>query len=428
MSDRRSFVKRLRSAVSAMFGSTQLSSADDGWLFRAVSAVSKTGVSVSEFSALNLSPVFACVTLIADAMMDFPVDIVRREGRSRTQVPDHPVAALLNGSANPETGGRSMRQTLQIHTLLWGNGYAEIQRRGNGDPVALWPLTPWATRPEIAFARDGSREFRYATSINGRSFKLPPDDVFHLKGWSIDGLCGISPIGVARNAIGMGLAMEEFGSKFFLNDAKSGGFVMHPGKLGPAAIRNIEGSFGPATAETPGGQGGLERAHKIKVLEEGTKFVSTTIPPEDAQFLGSREFQIAEIARIYRVPLALLQAMEKTTSWGTGIEQLRLAFVTWTLSPWVARWEEEIGRKLLTEAERAAGFTVKYNLNALLRGDMAARAGFYASGITDGWMSRNEAREKEDMEPKDGLDEMLQSANTVPMGTPPSGGDNADAI
>jgi hypothetical protein len=151
----------------------------------------------------------------------------------------------------------------------------------------------------------------------------------------------------------------------------------------------------------------------VKVLEEGTKFLPTTVSPEDSQFLGSREFQLAEVARIYRVSLVLLSSLQGSTVWGTGIEQLMIGFVTWTLGPWIKRWEEELGRKLLTEDERAAGFYVKFNVNALLRGDMAARAGFYKAGIVDGWLTRNEVRGLEDRNDLPGLNEPLMQANMM---------------
>lgn len=202
--------------------------------------------------------------------------------------------------------------------------------------------------------------------------------------------------------MGMMLALEEFGAKFFANDMKSGGFLMHPGRLGVRGRENIRGRDGQATAapENPAAavekQGGLDNAHRVKVLEEGMKFIQTTIPPEDAQFLGTREFQIAEIARMYDVPLVMLQSMEKTSSWGSGIEQLMLGFITNTVAPWIAATEQEYDWKLFTEAERERGLRVKFNMNALLRGDMEARAAFYKAMFEMG-MTINQILALEDM-------------------------------
>jgi HK97 family phage portal protein len=333
-----------------------------------------------------------------------PIDVYRRQGKKREPQVGHPVSVLLAGSANEDMGASSMVRTLQMHTLLWGNGYAEVERTRRGDVAGLWPLLPDRTRPKVDFP-NGRRQLSYVSTIDQRRVTLPPARVVHLMGYSFDGICGMSPIYVARNAIGMGLAMEQFGSKFFANDAKSGGVLMHPGKLNEKARTNIADSFH--------GQGGAENSHRVKVLEEGMKFVPTTVSPEDSQFLGSREFQLAEASRIWRVSLVLLASLTGSTVWGTGIEQLMIGFVTWTLGPWIDRWEEELGRKLLTEEERAAGFYIKFNVNALLRGDMAARAGFYKAGIVDGWLTRNEVRGLEDRNDLPGLDEPLMQANMM---------------
>jgi HK97 family phage portal protein len=203
----------------------------------------------------------------------------------------------------------------------------------------------------------------------------------------------------------MGLAMEKFGAKFFANDSKSGGFLQHPGKLGDEGVKNVAAGFNA--------QGGPDNAFKIKVLEEGMKFISTTIPPDDAQFLSSREFQVAEIARIYRVPLVLLQSMEKSSSWGSGIEQMMIGFVVWTIQPWLVRWEQEMNRKLLSDAERAAGYFIKFNLNALLRGDMKARGQFYKDLFGIGAINPNEIRSLEDMNPYDDGDQFRVPLNMV---------------
>jgi HK97 family phage portal protein len=293
---------------------------------------------------------------------------------------------------------------MAYHQVLWGNGYQEIEVNGKGEAMGLYPLLPDRTAPRRT---DDRQDVVYQTSIDGTSIDLTKERVLHVPAMSFDGYIGTSPIAVARQALGLAIAAEEFGAKFFANDAKSGGFLMHPAKLSDQAHKNLK--------EDHQRQGGLDNAHRVKVLEEGMKFVQTTIPPEDAQFLGTREFQIAEIARIFRVPLVLLQSMEKATSWGTGIEQMMLAFLTWTLNPWIIRTEQEMNRKLFTQRERDAGLFVKLNVNALMRGDMAGRSAFYKSGIDGGWMTRNEAREKEDMNPLPGLDEPLVPLN---MSTP----------
>jgi HK97 family phage portal protein len=319
-------------------------------------------------------------------------------GSAAEEVIDHPLSQRLGLRPNEFMNSRTLRKTVQGHALLWGNGYVEIERNQRGQAVGLWPLVPWNTAPE---RKDG--RLRYRTVIEGETFLIDHDNVLHIMDITQDGYVGRSQIHLARQAVGMALAMEEFGAKFFANDAKSGGFLLHPGHLSGQAKLNIGQPKQDAAPENPGTrlekQGGLENAHRVKVLEEGMKFVPTTIPPEDAQFLGSREFQIAEIARIYDVPLILLQSNEGTTAWGTGIEQLMIGFVQQTIAPWIGAWEQELNFKLFTEAERKSGYYVKFNMNALLRGDMAARAAFYKDIFSMAGLSPNQLCTLEDMDP-----------------------------
>lgn len=363
------------SLFGSAFGQSD-SISKDGWFIRALGARTSAGVMVSEFTAMKIPAVYACINRIANPVARFPLGIFQKDAKGNAvPVTQHPMSSKLGLRPNEFMSSRTLRKACQGHALGWGNGYMEIERNNGGEAVGLWPLLPWATRP----VKDGDN-LSVRTTIGGQQFDLSHDDVVHVMDLSQDGYVGLSQIALARNAMGMALAMEEFGGKFFANDAKSGGFLLHPGKLSATAKDNI-GQGNKAAADNPAAtlekQGGLDNAHRVKVLEEGMKFIQTTIPPEDAQFLGSRDFQIAEIARIYDVPLVLLQSHEKTTSWGTGIEQLMIGFVRQTIDPWIAAWEQEFNWKLFTDAQRAAGMYVKFNMNAMLRGDMAARSAFY---------------------------------------------------
>lgn len=379
-----------------------------GWFVRMLGGgKTKAGVPVSEYTALQLPVVYACVNRIANPISRFPLGMFRRldDGSRRpVKAEEHPLARQLGVRPNEHMSSRTLRKTTQGHALLWGNGYLEIERNRRGQSVGMFPLLPDRTRP---VREDG--EYAFRTTIDGESIKLPHDDVIHIMDQSQDGFVGISQIAMARQAIGMGLAMEEFGAKFFANDAKSGGFLMHPGRLNQQAKQNLRGENGERKAppDSPAAgleaQGGLENAHRVKVLEEGMKFISTTIPPEDAQFLGSREFQIAEVARIFDVPLVLLQSHEKSTSWGSGIEQLMIGFLRSTIEPWVDAWEQELNWKLFTAEEIDRGFYVKFNMKAMLRGDMKARAEFYAKLFGVGGFSPNRILELED---EDGIGEI----------------------
>lgn len=385
--------------ISARYGESGSIGSSDGWFVRMLGGgKSSAGTTVSEHTALYQPTVYACVNRISNPIAHFPLEIRQADGRGgSTKVTEHPMAQRISLRPNDYMSSRSLRKTTQGHALLWGNGYQEIERNQRGEAVGLWPLLPDRTRPH----RVGGK-LVVRTNIDGKTFELDHANVAHIMDLSHDGYIGYSQVAIAREALGMAKALEEFGGKFFANDMKSGGFLMHPGKLSPRAQQNVRGPNGQqqAAPESPAAQvekqGGLDNAHRVKVLEEGMKFISTTIPPEDAQFLGTREFQIAEIARMYDVPLVMLQSHEKSTSWGTGIEQLMLGFIRQTVAPWVEAIEQEYNWKLFTDEERKKGLFVKFNMNALLRGDMQARAAFYKAMFELG-MTINQILALEDM-------------------------------
>ncbi len=401
-----SFLSRLF-AIDRYLPSEPVSS-PGGWFVRMIGGgKTNAGVPVTEFSALKLPVVYACVNRISNPVAWFPLKMYRsRAAGGKALVAQgngpgqHPFAGRIGVRPNELMSSRTVRKTTQAHALLWGNGYQEIERNRRGQAVGLYPLLPDRTRP---VKENG--EFFFRSTIDGRNVTLDPNDVIHIMDQSQDGYLGISQVAMAREAVSMGLAMEAFGGKFFANDAKSGGFLLHPGKLSAGARQNIKGPNGEIgrNPENPASkldqQSGLDNAHRVKVLEEGMKFVQTTIPPEDAQFLGSREFQIAEIARIFDVPLVLLQSHEKTTSWGSGIEQLMIGFIRQTVGPWVDAWEQELNWKLFTDEEKEQGYYVKFNMNALLRGDMKTRAEFYNKIFSVGGFSPNRILQLEDEDP-----------------------------
>lgn len=387
-------------AVAARDGGGEVQRNDrDGWMTRwGGGSKTSAGTVVTETSALTLPAVYAAISAISKPIASLPFRLYQTvDGRKRI-ASEHPMARAMQVRANDRMTSNTLRKTVQAHALTWGNGYCEIERKRNGQAVALWPLLPDRTAPRLV-----DDVVRYHTNISGREVILPSEDVLHIHGLGFDGLVGYSPIRLARETIGIGKATESFGAKFFGNDAKSGGVIMHPGKLSGQAKNNIRQDFE--------GQGGPDNAHRIKVMEEGMKWVSTTIPPDDSQFLATREFTVADVARMYDVPLFLLQSMEKSTTWGSGIEQMLIGFVQLTLTDWAVTWEQEMDFKTLTEAERAAGYFWKIDLRGLMRGDMAARAAYYGDGIADGWLLRSEARDLEDLDPVEGLDEPLVPLN-----------------
>ena len=334
-----------------------------------------------------------------------------RKGRRRKGEGARPPALPpLHDEPNPEMRSFVFRETLMTHLLLWGNAYAQIIRNGRGEVVALYPLMP----NKMYVDRDANGQLYYsydrgsdeAIRDDRSTVILHPSDVLHIPGLGFDGLVGYSPIAMAKNAIGMAIACEEYGAKFFANGAAPGGVLEHPGTLkDPQRIRESwQAAFG-----------GSSNSNKVAVLEEGLKYTPITISPEQAQFLETRKFQINEIARIFRVPPHMVGDLEKSSF--SNIEQQSLEFVKYTLDPWVVRWEQSITRALLSHEEKSRYF-VKFNLEGLLRGDYQSRMNGYAIGRQNGWMSANDIRELENLDripAEEGGDLYLVNGNMLPL-------------
>lgn len=352
---------------------------------------SASGKRVNERSAMQMTAVYSCVRVLSEAVASLPLHVYRQNDKGgKEKATDHPLYFLLHDEPNPEMTSFIFRETLMTHLLLWGNAYAQVIRNGKGDVVALYPLMP--NRMNVDRDDKGRLYYEYtltqedAPTMKGSTVRLDPSDVLHIPGLGFDGLVGYSPIAMAKNAIGLGLATEEFGSKFFANGAAPSGVLEHPGVLkDPGKIRD-------SWTQTFGGSG---NSNKIAVLEEGMKYTPVSISPEQAQFLETRKFQITEIARIFRVPPHMIGDLEKSTF--SNIEQQSLEFVKYTLDPWVSRWEQAIVRSLLRPEEKKTYF-VKFNLDGLLRGDYQSRMNGYAVGINNGFMCPNDVRELENLD------------------------------
>ena len=281
------------------------------------------------------------------------------------------------------------RETLMTHLLLWGNAYAQIIRNGKGEIIGLYPLMP--NRMTVDRDSNGQIIYQYqmqdsdAHTGKSGSVTLRPSEVLHVPGLGFDGLVGYSPIAMAKNAIGLSIATEEYGAKFFANGATPGGILEFPGTVkNPESIRE---------SWNKGFSG--SNAHKVAILEEGMKYTPISISPEQAQFLETRKFQIDEIARIFRVPPHMVGDLEKSSF--SNIEQQSLEFVKYTLEPWIIRWEQSLNRALLTEKEKPDYF-VKFNVDGLLRGDYQSRMNGYAIARQNGWMSANDIRSLEQLD------------------------------
>ena len=352
---------------------------------------SSAGKRVNERSAMQMTAVYSCVRILAEAVAGLPLHLYRyKEDGGKEKALDHPLYLLLHDEPNPEMSSFVFRETLMTHLLLWGNAYAQIIRNGRGEVMALYPLMP----DRMAVDRDdkGQLYYEYTTSADdapiskGSIVRLKPSDVLHIPGLGFDGLVGYSPIAMAKNAIGLAIATEEYGSKFFANGAQPSGVLEHPGTIkDPQRVRDSWMSQ----------FGGSANSNKIAVLEEGLKYTPISISPEQAQFLETRKFQINEIARIFRVPPHMVGDLEKSSF--SNIEQQSLEFVKYTLEPWLVRWEQSIQRTLFSADEKKRYF-VRFNVEGLLRGDYASRMNGYAVGRQNGWMSANDIRELENLD------------------------------
>ena len=344
-------------------------------------------------------------------MAGLPLHFYRyTDNGGKEKAADHPLYFLLHDEPNPEMTSFVFRETLMTHLLLWGNAYSQIIRNGKGEVIALYPLMP--DRMNVERDSKGQLYYEYtvgmddAPTVKGSTVVLPPTEVLHIPGLGFDGLVGYSPIAMAKNAIGMAIACEEYGAKFFANGAQPSGVLEHPGTLkDPSRVRESwQSTFG-----------GSHNANKVAVLEEGMKYTPISISPEQAQFLETRKFQINEIARIFRVPPHMVGDLEKSSF--SNIEQQSLEFVKYTLDPWVSRWEQSMARSLLTAEEKKKYF-VKFNVDGLLRGDYQSRMNGYAVGRQNGWMSANDIRELENLDriPEElGGDLYLINGNMMPL-------------
>ena len=372
---------------------------------------SASGKQVNERTSMQMTAVYSCVRILSEAVASLPLNVYRyTDTGGKEKAFDHPLYRLLHDEPNPEMSSFIFRETLMTHLLLWGNAYAQIIRNGKGEVIALYPLMP--DRMTVDRDSNGGLYYKYrksnddAPTMESGVVSLAPSDVLHVPGLGFDGLVGYSPIAMAKNAIGLAIAAEEYGSKFYANGAAPSGVLEHPGTLkDPTRVRDSWNST----------FGGSSNSHKVAVLEEGMKYTPISISPNEAQFLETRKFQINEIARIFRVPPHMVGDLEKSSF--SNIEQQSLEFVKYTLDPWVIRWEQALYRTLLTEEEKKT-FFFKFNVEGLLRGDYQSRMQGYATARQNGWMSANDIRELEDLDriPAElGGDLYLINGNMLPL-------------
>ena len=367
---------------------------------------SASGKAVNERSAMQITAVYSCVRILSEAVASLPLHLYKYTDTGTEKATEHLLYFLLHDEPNPEMTSFVFRETLMTHLLLWGNAYAQIIRNGKGEVLALYPLMPDrmnVDRDELVYEYMVSQED--APINKGSTVKLSPSEVLHIPGLGFDGLIGYSPIAMAKNAIGLAIATEEYGSKFFANGATPSGILEYPGTVKePERVRESWNK----------GFGG-ENNHKVAILEEGMKYTPISISPNEAQFLETRKFQIDEIARIFRVPPHMVGDLERSTF--SNIENMSLEFVKYTLAPWVTRWEQSLSRCVFNDDEKRQLF-FKFNVDGLLRGDYQSRMNGYAIARQNGWMSANDIRnlEQQDQIPdEEGGNLYLINGNMLPL-------------
>lgn len=367
-----------------------------------------SGKRVNDRTAMQHTVVYACVRVLSEALAQLPLHVYEYTENGKERAIKHPLYFLLHDQPNPEMTSFIFRETLMSHLLIYGNAYSQIIRNGRGDVMGLYPLTP----DKMKVDRDDKNRLIYRYSRYDEAnpnlkeqgeIILKAEDVLHIAGLGFDGLVGYSPIAMAKNAIGISLACEEYGSTFFANGASPSGILEHPGVIkDPEKVRQgWQNAYGSGNS------------HKVAVLEEGMKYTPISIPNNEAQFLETRKFQVEEIARLYRVPLHMIGDLDRATF--SNIEQQSLEFVKYTLDPWLVRWKQALQKALFSDSEKGRYF-IKFNVEGLLRGDYASRMQGYSIGIQNGFLCPNDIRTLENMnlipEDKGGFTYMVNGSMT----------------
>ncbi|MCD6433707.1 MAG: phage portal protein [Sulfurimonas sp.] len=380
------------------------------WLSSMFSTRSASGVKVSVKTALEHTPVWSCVNILSESIGSLPLSVYKTEKKDKKTIKvkdhNHSLYNILQDEPNSEMMSFTFFQLVMLHLLLRGNFYAQIIRNNAGIVTGLYPLDN--EKMEVVRLESGVIAYVYNHSKSGR-LGLDAKEVIHFLGMSLDGIIGMSPISYNRHTIGASIAMETYGSTLFKNGATPSGVVSGSGvkKMSDEAFKRFKESFKDAYQ-------GMMNAGKPLFLEDGFEFKPVSISNKDGQYLESRRFTKEDIAAIFRVPSHMINILDKATF--SNIEHQSMQFVVDAIRPWAVRIEKEIKRKCFSAKEKKT-YYVKFNLGALLRGDTKSRYEGYESAITKGcWMSRNEARELEDLNPIDGLDEMIVPLNFAKEG------------
>jgi HK97 family phage portal protein len=391
-------LQRIKAGIMA--ATTATTRDKDGWFVEWAGGVSTaSGERVGNDSAMRLSAVYACINAISEDVAKLPLNVYQETDGGKQKMKGHPVYRMLHYQPNPHMTAMTFRQVLTSHCLSWGNAYAEIILDTNKRPAALMPLRPDRVMP---MKESGDGLFYRVISDDGAFVDLWPHEVLHIPGLGYDGLVGYNVIQYAREALGHAAALEKHGAAYFGNGATPGGLLVHPNRLSPQARQNLQ-DFHNREHQ------GASKANKLTILEEGMQYTKVSIPPNESQFIESRAFSIPEICRWFRIQPHKIADLSRSTY--SNIEQQSLDYVTDTLSGWLKRWEQAIWWKLFTDDEKDDGFYAEHVVEGLLRGDINTRYNSYAVGRQWGFLSVNEIRQKENLNPIDGGDQYLVPVN-----------------
>lgn len=377
------------------------------WLVDLFGGDTASGEKVNQDTALTFSAVYACIRVLSETIASLPIHVCYKDGDGSKFIDyEHGVHHLISNEPNSIMTSYSFRETLQTHLCLYGNAYAEIKRNGRGEPLSIKLLMP---SDVDVYIKDEKlfyevTEQNYNTGVENKKRIVQSKNMIHLTGLSTDGIMGKSPITIARENIGLGLAAQKFGGSFFGNGANVNGILTHPGTLNDVAQKRLKKSWNNSYT---GASNGLKTA----VLEEGMKYERIGIPPNDAQFIETRKFQVTEIARIFRVPPHMIADLERATF--TNIEHQAIEFATHTVRPWLVKWEQELNRKLFGKDE--SNYYIRFNIAGLLRGDNKSRSDYYKSLFYIGAYSINDIRSFEDMNKVEDGDTHFVPTNMMPL-------------
>mgnify|MGYP000993647541 CR=1 FL=1 len=372
--------------------------------------LANSGATVNRDSAMRVAAVYACVRIIAGAVSSMPLKLYRQNGRERTEATDSPLHKLITQKPNDWQTSKRFRHLMQSHMMLDGNGYSLIAG-GRRRPLALYPLDP--KRMHVEQRADLSLSYRYERK-NGSQTTFEQDDILHFRGMSLDGITGLSVVAYAREAIGLALQGERHGASLHKNGMQVGSVLKFPAGLTDTAYKRLKDGLEQYR--------GSANAHKNLILEEGGDFAAS-MNNVDAQWLENRKFQRGDIFMFFGVPPHMAGDTEKSTSWGSGLEQQSQGFVSYTLDDWLTEWEQSLAAALVTDDNQYFSFTRA----ALVRGDIKTRYGAYAVGLTNGFLTPNECRAMEELPPMEGGDTLRAPLNTAPINTPKPGEDDESA-